>query len=158
MRWLVGSVLVAALGGGAWWLVRAKGDDTTTITASAPRDPAIANVTPTPSTPPPPGNAVSDKQEQDERTLIEEFSVEQKLPSGESAKLLASLKAMQDGRRQLFADLKDRKLSMEELSTSLRDLRATMNRSFERDLGRPRSDQLIDRIRIANGGEAKSDK
>ena len=155
MRWVLGLVVAAAIGAAVFFLVHS---DDSTKKVDATSEKATPVVAKRPVEPPPPAAEVTDQQEQAERALIEEFARDQKLTTAETDKLLASLKAMQDGRRQLFADLKSKKISIEDLSARLREMRSTMNKNFENDLGKARSDQLIERMRIAHGGEEKSAK
>jgi hypothetical protein len=155
MRWLIGLVVVAAIGVAVFFAVRSG--DKPAKQADAPRNGSAVIATP-PTKPPVPASEVSEHQERRERELIEAFARDQSLTTAETDKLLSSLRAMQDGRRALFADLKDRKILIEDLSARLRELRMTMNKNFENDLGKARSDELIDRLRIADGGELRSPK
>jgi hypothetical protein len=156
MRVLIGLVVVAAIGVAVFFVVRS--DEKPTKQTDALRSGSAAITPPPPTKPPAPASEVSEQQEAAERKLIEDFARDQTLTIAETGKLLASLKAMQDGRRAGFADFKDRKILIEDLSARLRELRMTMNRNFENDLGKARADSLIERMRIAAGGESRSPK
>src|SRR5262245_45008720 len=128
MRWLIGLAVVVAIGVGALFWMRSRGDSPKPA-ASAPRDaPVEIPPRPTSTMPPRPATEVSEQQEAAERKVIEDFARDQKLATAETDKVLGALKVLQDGRRQLFADLKDRRILIGDLSARLGELRAAMNK------------------------------
>lgn len=158
MRWIVALVIAAAVAAGAYFVLHGRADKPAPAPAPKIIDAAVEKPAPVapaaPRAPALPPEEVEAKQAADERAQIENNASDLKLKPAEVKTAMAALETMQKARHQLFADLAAKKISVEEVSKQLAELRDQMNAAFVRDLGKERAAKLEALIRAAHGFEA----
>ena len=136
--WLVGIVVVVviAIGAFAWQRHRAA-TPAPSVTATPPRVRVL---------PPAPDQQTAD-HEQQETADANKIASDLQLVDHDRAALLAALADLQQGRRALFADLAAKKITTDQVSAGLHDLRTKLRSDLERDVGPDRAKQILDRMR-----------
>jgi hypothetical protein len=85
--------------------------------------------------------------EQRETDSVTKLTQQLALSETETSDVLASLKELQDGRRKLFDDLAAKRITTDDVSAGLHQLRAHMRDRIEATLGNNRGQKLLEQIR-----------
>jgi len=138
--WLVAIVVVVVIAIGAFAWQRHRAATPAAPVTATPTMPRIRVL------PPAPDQQTAD-HEQQEMADANTIAGDLRLADKDRAALLAALADLQLGRRALFADLAAKKITTEQVSSGLHDLRTKLRSDLVRDLGPDRAKQILDRMR-----------